>query len=692
MASSAHALEPPHPRSGPLARASTLPAYLWTIGCVGSFGALAGVAAIAAAGHLELSPTLAAFAALVVLAELRPITITRGAHTDAVTTSSLFVFAILLEWGLGPALVAQCVSSLVDDARDRPFSRVKALFNVGQYSLALGGAALVLHLSEVPSDPSFVEPSELLAVAAAGATFLILNHVLPGIALALADEQPIGRSLVDDLPFQASVTGALLALSPIVLVATERTYLLAPMLAIPMVVVHRSARATLEKQHLILHDGLTGLPNRAHFQQQASELLDDLDPRHGQVVGVVVLDVDDFKEINDTLGHQAGDVLLCQIAERLRDAVDDSIFLARVGGDEFALLLPQLDDPDEPERVAAQVIAAFEDRFRVDDFEFDLRISAGIATFPDDGLDVRVLMQRADVAMYAAKRRHNGWERYEVQGDQHSRRRLALMSDLRKAASDGSLIVHYQPQADLETGRIVGAEALVRWDHPRYGLVPPDDFIPLAEQTGVIREVTGHVLRTAIAQQARWQVHGHDLRVAINVSTCDLRTDAFVDQLEAALHEHAVDATSVELEITESGLIEDVDRTISTLEELRALGVKLAVDDYGTGYASLGYLSRLPIDVIKIDRSFVSSMGSVATDAVIVRSTIDLARNLGLEVVAEGVESHAVWQSLQGFGCDLAQGYYLSRPVPADVLTRLLDQQPATPVVPAVPTVIDLSA
>jgi diguanylate cyclase (GGDEF)-like protein len=662
-----------HPPSALRVRGRLAEPYFWAVGLVGSLVGAGWVGFDLAGGRIDPSPQLGLFALLVVLAELRPLTINRGSHTDAITTSTLFAFAILLEWGPGAAILAQCTASLLDDARDRPFSPATTLFNVGQYALALAGGALALVAFDV--DTSFVDSAELLAVAIAGVIFLLLNHVLPGISFALAEEAPLTTSLTSDLAFQASITGSLLALSPVVLVATERSLFLAPMLAIPMFVVHRSAQVSVEKRHLALHDSLTGLPNRAYFQQEASEHIEALDPRHA-VAALVVLDIDDFKEVNDALGHDAGDELLCQVAVRLREAVGESGFLSRLGADEFAVLLPTVEDEHVPERLAERVLATFESAFHVDDFSFDLRVSAGIAVFPEDGLDVRTMLQHADIALFAAKRTRSGYQRYEAARDRNSRRRLRLMSELRQAARDGSLLVHYQPQADLASGRIVGAEALVRWQHRQYGMVSPADFVPLAEQTGVIREVTQHVLRRAVEQQRAWRELGHDLQVAVNISACDLRSPDFVQELRTLLAEHEVAAASIELEITEHGLIDDLDGAVTVLEELRQLGVKLAVDDYGTGYSSIRYLSRLPVDTLKIDRSFVTSMTTVPADAIIVRSTIDLAERLGLKVVAEGVETASVWQSLRESGCARAQGFYLSRPVAPDVLLLQLDQQP----------------
>jgi diguanylate cyclase (GGDEF)-like protein len=637
--------------------------YLWFVGVGGSALAAAVVAAALLQGRIPASRPLAVMTLLVILAEIRPIVVIRRSHTDAVTTSTIFVFAILLQWGLAAALLAQGIASLIDDGRDRSVSLRTTLFNVGQYTLALTAAAVVLRALPFGVPAPLSTPEELVVVGAAAVVFMTLNYFLPGIDIALEEGGPLWPALTADFGFHASVNGVLLALAPVVVIATQHSAAVLPLLGLPMAFVYRSTRTAVDKQHMALHDGLTDLPNRAYFNQHADELLRSLDLR-SEKLAVVVIDVDDFKEVNDTLGHHVGDALLQQIGDRLREATPSPWFAARMGGDEFAILLPGVGASAETEQAVTDIVACLDQPFVLDDLRFQLHVSAGVAVAPDDGVDINVLLQRADVAMYVAKRHKSGFERYEAARDQHSLRRLAMMSELREAIADESLLVYYQPQADMISGRIRSAEALVRWRHPRFGLVPPDEFIALAEQTGVIRDVTRYVLKTALRDVARWQRQGYAIGVAVNVSSRDVRDDDFVADVVELLERFGVEPSALEIEITESALMEDIDRTVTVLNQLRDLGVCLAVDDYGTGYASLGYLSRLPVDSIKIDRSFVGGMTTQRADALIVGSTIDLARNLGITVVAEGVETAAVWGSLKALGCGVAQGFYLSRAVP----------------------------
>ena len=647
--------------------------FAWGVAIAGCVFAAVVVAEGVAADALPLSREVLLLTALVVATEVRPIVLQRRSHIDAVTTSGIFVFAILLQWGLAPALLAQAIASVADDLKDRVVSIRTMLFNVGQYSLALGAAAGVLMAFDVGFPVPLTGARDLAAFGVAAAAFIVVNFFLPGLDIELAEGWASPHALVEDLPFHASVNGVVLALSPVVVIAANQSPAVIGLLALPMMFVYRSARIAVEKQHLALHDALTDLPNRVAFQEAAQAVLADRDMRRGYI-GVVVIDVDDFKEVNDTLGHHVGDALLRQIGRRLDECAQAPDFAARLGGDEFVLLLPGLVRPEAAEDAVQRTLAALDEPFELNDLKFQLHASAGIAVYPDDGVEVSTLLQRADVAMYVAKRDRTGSERYDPARDQHSVKRLTMMSELREAIRSGQLAVHYQPQVDMATGMIRGVEALLRWDHPRFGRVPPEDFIRLSEQTGVIRDVTTFVLNTAMADLAAWRASGYDIRLAVNVSSRDLRDATLVDQVERLLDEHDVPPDRLAVEITESALVEDSDTTLAVLNRLHDLGVSLAVDDYGTGYASLAYLARMPVDCIKIDRSFVGTMAVVEANAVIVRSTINLARDLGFTVVAEGVESAPVWRSLAEMGCGTAQGFYVSRAVPRDRLTIQLDE------------------
>jgi diguanylate cyclase len=360
------------------------------------------------------------------------------------------------------------------------------------------------------------------------------------------------------------------------------------------------------------------------------------------------------------------------VGERLRATLRDSDTVARLGGDEFGVLLPKVVDTEAAVAVARKLRRALEEPFTIHGLALQMEASVGIALFPAHGDDVDTLLQRADVAMYVAKEQPDSCEVYARERDEYSPDRLTLLTDLRRAIDRNELILHYQPKADLRTGEVKGVEALVRWSHPTRGLILPDEFIPLAQKTGVIVPLTVFVLNEALRKCRTWQLEGLDLSVGVNLSARNLCDVNLPDTVGELLTRWEVSPSLLELEITESTIFADPIRAMHILTRLSDMGVRLAIDDFGTGYSSLAYLRRLPLDEIKIDKSFVQGMDDDENDAVIVRSTIDLGRNLGLRVVAEGVETAHSWRRLTTLGCDTAQGYYISRAVPASELARWL--------------------
>jgi diguanylate cyclase (GGDEF)-like protein len=435
------------------------------------------------------------------------------------------------------------------------------------------------------------------------------------------------------------------------------------------------------KEHQALHDPLTGLPNRVLFADRISQAI-RVAERSGDEVAVFLMDLDRFKEVNDTLGHHSGDLLLQELAARLRRALRTSDTVARLGGDEFGVLLPDLVDRQSIEEVVDRIRVAVERPFYVQDLPLAIETSIGVSIFPEHGQDVDALLQKADVAMYVAKEGNSTHELYDANEDEYDPTRLTLVGELRRAIEAAELTVFYQPKADLRTGEVKGTEALVRWEHPERGLLLPDEFIPLAQHTGLIRPLTLSVLDTAMAQLRTWQHQGRNVTVAVNLATRNLLDAGLPDDVQELLDKWQLDPASIEFEITESTIMADPFRALAVLKRLHAMGTKLSIDDFGTGYSSLAYLKRLPVDSVKIDKSFVLNMDTDENDAAIVRSTIDLARNLGLTVVAEGVESETIWKTLAGLGCDIAQGNYLTAPLPGAKLSAWFDQrdQPETSV------------
>jgi len=432
--------------------------------------------------------------------------------------------------------------------------------------------------------------------------------------------------------------------------------------------MERLREEAAEKEFQALHDSLTGLPNRTLFRDRLEHALVSLDS-HGSLA-VLLADLDRFKEVNDTLGHHNGDLLLKEIARRLRKVLDSEVTVARFSGDEFAMLLPSITSVKDAEATAQQVLVTLQESFELASVEINVNASIGIAVHPLHGENANKLIQRADVAMYVAKESHSGFEVYSTDCDGYSPARLALASELRQAIENEELLVYYQPKVDIRTRRVVGVEALVRWIHPERGFMSPDEFIPLAEQTGLIQPLTTFVLRTALRECRKWQDDGLELDVSVNLSVRSLLDLQLPEGVSALLREFAVDPSRLVLEITESSIMADPIRAADVVDRLSDLGIGLAIDDFGTGYSSLAYLKRLPVSEIKIDKSFVMAMINEDNDAVIVRSTVDLGQNLGLTVVAEGVETVEMFDELKKLGCDVAQGYLLSRPLPPDELTH----------------------
>jgi diguanylate cyclase (GGDEF)-like protein len=444
----------------------------------------------------------------------------------------------------------------------------------------------------------------------------------------------------------------------------------------------RDVRALAVTRREALTDDLTSLPNRRRFLRAVHDAIDG-EPLTGAGLALLLLDLDQFKKLNDTLGHHAGDVLLCMIGPRVRPLLREQDMLARLGGDEFGILLAAPCGEAAAVAVADRVIDALREPFAVEGLQLHVGASIGIALFPQHSADARQLLRHADVAMYQAKIGRTSHELYASEQDQNSRDALALASQLPAAIADDQLEVRFQPKAEAASGKIVGMEALVRWQHPDLGLLAPLAFVGLAEQAGLMRELTRTVVAGALDACRRWRAAGHDVTVAVNVSFTDLLDAQFPLEIAAALAQHCVEPHALILEVTESSIMSDAERIHDVLARLDELGVQISLDDFGTGYSSLTHLKALPVTEVKIDRSFVAHMQSDATDHAIVRSTIALAHNLGMRAVAEGVEDQMTWDTLRHLGCELIQGYHLSRPLtPADADTFLAERATARTVAP----------
>jgi diguanylate cyclase (GGDEF)-like protein len=430
-------------------------------------------------------------------------------------------------------------------------------------------------------------------------------------------------------------------------------------------------RQTEEKLRIVAtHDPLTALPNRTLLHERLSHALAKAQ-RHGRQLAVLLVDLDRFKHVNDTLGHEAGDTLLQVAARRFYDCLRETDTMARQGGDEFVVLMDELSDREPITRVSQRILDAMVQPFVIDGHEIHITASVGISVYPDDG---RTLLRNADIALYRAKEKgRNNYQFYSAQIDNYSRERLALESGLRRALERGELTLHYQPKVDLAAGHICGMEALLRWQHPQMGLVAPGRFIPIAEESGLIRPIGAWVLKTACMQNRAWQRQGvRRFPVAVNLSPRQFAEESLLDDIKSALAESGLTASDLELEITESMVMNDPEQAVSILRRLKELGIRVAIDDFGTGYSSLAYLKRFPIDSVKVDRSFVEDIPEDVNSMAIAQAVIAMAHSLRLKVVAEGVESEAQLSFLRGEGCDEIQGHYFSEARAASELSEIM--------------------
>ena len=633
-------------------------------GTIALVGGLALVTALALLGGDVIDQKfvwLPAVTVAIILGECFPIRLWRADGQVTVSTG----FSLALLWLAGPAavLLSQAAAVLVAEMVGRRKPR-RAAFNVGQLSLAWLAAAAAMMLTGGGADEAMSTAADIGSIAAAGAAFTLVNVLLTGTAGAIAGDTSLWRVLQAFGRIEFGTVVMLTGFAPVIVVTIQTAPLLLPLLGFPLAAIHVGGAALARSEHQALHDALTGLANRT----QMHRALAGMAPRGP--VGVLFADLDRFKDVNDSLGHAVGDHLLRRIGRELRARLPEEALVARLAGDEFAVLLPGADLA-RVHAVAAQVHALLRDVPDVAGMRLEVGASIGVALAPEHGVDADLLVKRAEIAMYDAKRRRNHTAVYRDGTDEEAAERLRLVGDLRRAIADRAIDVHYQPKLDLVSGRICGVEALARWDDPERGPVPPAVFIPLAETAGLIGELGSVVLDRAVADLAAWRASGLELKLAVNLSVRRLADGGIVDEVSAVLAAHGVPAVALELEITESVFLEDPDRARGMLEDLRTLGVTLAVDDFGTGYSSLAYLRDLPISTLKLDRAFVSNVLTSYADHAIIESTTTLARTLGVAVVAEGIEDSDTLEAVERLGCTQAQGYFIGRPQPAAAITAL---------------------
>jgi diguanylate cyclase (GGDEF)-like protein len=604
-------------------------------------------------------------AMLIVVGQIWPIVIPGRSGTESPVASLTFSFAALLFWGFPVAILLRVAATVAVSAAQRKAPH-RIAFNAAQLTLSTAAAWLGLEVTGIhpsPSHPWHLSGQQLPEVLLAAAAYFAVNYLVVGIAIALHSRSPLLRTLAASLPYHAFVNLVLLATAPLVAVVmgVGSAWLVA-LFSLPLAAIYINAAMSVQREHQAHHDELTGLSNRKLLIKRTDEALVQA-AITGSRAGFLLLDLDRFKEVNDTLGHPVGDRLLRIVANRLTHSVRPGDIVARLGGDEFAVLLPSVREVSAAREVAARLRASLAEPIRLDGMSFDIEASCGIALYPDDATGFEVLMQHADVAMYLAKERRSGVERYVADSDRNSPARLALLGDLRRGLDRSELELHFQPKVQLADRQTVGMEALVRWQHPVRGLVTPDEFIPLVQQSYLMRDLTFQVVEMALAQAATWWHDGMPVQLSLNVAARDLLDLGLADTISRGLERHDLPPEALLLEINERVLTSEPAHAVTTAEALAALGIGLSLDDFGTGYSSLVRLKSLPVSEVKIDSSFIGRLLDSADDEVIVQSIVDLVRALGIRSVAEGVESAEVASALRVMGCVAAQGWFFSKPL-----------------------------
>ena len=634
----------------------------------------------------ELPASFWIVASLVVLGELRPILTSRLGGAGGVALSTTFVFATLLQWGLGPAVVLQLTAVVLGDVLRRK-ALWRTVFNSAQYTLSCGAAHVALNLVQRHTDldaSARLDGGDLPAILLAAVAYFLVNNLLVAVALAAKTRTTVRQHFYDDFGHEVLITGALLAFAPLVVLAAEHSWALVPLILVPLAAVYQNARAGAVHQYRALHDTLTGLPNRKLLFHRVTEVAAS-HAGTGRGAALLLLDLDRFKEVNDTLGHHTGDRVLEEVARRIAGAVRPADTVARLGGDEFAVLLPDIGDEAAAVAVARRVVGSLDHPFTVLDavggqVVLDVGASVGIARYPQHATDVDGLLQRADVAMYVAKGTGAGCSVYSADADRNSTARLSLVGEVRAALrgepAEAGFAVHYEPQVDLATGEVVRVEALATWRHPERGNVPAEEFVEAAERSGVIRQLAGWKIDTALGQLRAWSEAGIELRVSANVSARALRTREFAGFLAERLAHHRIPAANLQLEISEARLLADADGVLPTLRALEELGVGVSLDDFGAGHAAISPLSPLPVGEVKIGRCYIGLMEVDPGAREVVRTLVGLSHSIGHRVVAEGVDTVAAWRYLADIGCDGAQGELFGSARPAGELTEWLASGP----------------
>jgi diguanylate cyclase (GGDEF)-like protein len=618
---------------------------------------------------IDLVGPLVMTGVLLIVLELLPLVQGRGHDPQGVVMSTPFTFAILAIWGLWPAVLMIAVASMASDLRARK-QWWKVAFNPAQYALSVGSGFLIMlvfgHAPTLANPSAHFALVDMAWIAGVWVAYYLVNLVL--VAGVLAFTGSFTAAVTDDFRHMTVMSFAVFSISPLIVVVAQSIWTLLPLLLIPLLLLYWTAQMSLRREYEASHDPLTGLPNRSSLQFELDQAVGCF--RHEQVpFGLILIDLDDFKRVNDTLGHTVGDELLREFAHRLRQSVRPTDHVARLGGDEFAVLVFDADEADV-RGVAQRIHATIADSVDMSGISLEVELSLGVAVCPAHGTDGNSLLSRADVAMYVAKEGRTVIEVYSPDRDDNSADRLSVLGELRQALDEDELELHYQPKVSAADSSLLGMEALIRWRHPVRGYIAPDEFIPLAERSGIMPLLTERVITLALQQMARWRAAGIHVPVAVNIAPTDLVGHDLTGVVARGLRQYDLPARMLRLEITERNVTHQLGDANETLRQLREMGVTISLDDFGTGYSSLQRLSELPVDEIKIDRVFVSCMSSGPQAIGIVRALVDLAHAIDVPAIAEGVETDDEWRLLSELGCDGVQGWQVARPMSTKDATR----------------------
>jgi diguanylate cyclase (GGDEF)-like protein len=645
--------------------------YMTAISVVGSGVLGLALFRVSGIGEQARHPMFWVVAGLILSGEIWRIATSGRPKSESAAAARAVTVGVMLYWGFPVAVLLRATAVIIGGVAQRHTPQ-RTLFNAAQLALSLaaaGGALFALGFNPMlPGHPWAPDKPHFLALIAAAAAYFAVNLVLVGTAVALRTRAPLASVLRANARYQAVASIVLFATAPLVSVAMGTgSALVVALFAFPLATIYFSAAMSVRSEHQANHDDLTGLVNRKMLARRGKEFLTRA-AAAGTKAGFLLVDLDratGLKQVNDTLGHAVGDRLLQVVAHRLSHSVRPGDVVARLGGDEFAVLLPSVREPGVAREVASRLRAALAEPVRLEAITFEIRASIGIAVYPDDAASFEQLMQRADVAMYVAKERGNGTERYKPDYDRNSADRLALLGDLRGTIARREIELYFQPKVRLSDGQVIGMEALARWPHPRRGVLVAADFVPLAEQSHLMSELTEQVVDKALAQAAHWWTDGYEVQVCVNLPARDLLGDHLPDLIRGALRRHGLPPHALRLDIDEELLAGRAAKAAATLRELADLGVGVSLDDFGNGYSTLAQLTSLGISEVKLDAALVRGLPDSLDHNVTVRSLVMLAQSLGIRSIGEGVETGAAATALRALGCEGAQGWHFARPLNA---------------------------